>query len=52
LAVNETGISDEELIDDNDYNEAVRVVAQEEENQENNFNLSLITLPLKMRKRG
>jgi len=37
----------EEIIDDDDYNEAVRCVAQEE----NNF-LSFVKLPPKMRKRG
>ena len=51
IVVDETGNVDEETIDDDDYNEAVRLVAQEEENRENNSVFSLIKLPSKMRKR-
>ena len=52
IVVDETGNIDEETIDDDDYNEAaVRLVAQEEENWENNSVLSLIKLPSKVRKR-
>ena len=52
IVVDETGNTDEETIDDDDYNEAVRLVAQEEENRENNSVMSLIKLPPKIRKRG
>ena len=52
IVVDVTANVDEETIDDDDYNEAVRLVVQEEENQENNSVLSLIKLPPKMRKRG
>ena len=53
IVVDETGNIDKEpIIDDDDYNEAVTLVSQEEENQENNSILSLIKLPPKMRKRG
>ena len=52
IVVDETGNIDEETIDDDDYNEAVRLVVQKEENQENNSVLSLIKLPPKMWKRG
>ena len=52
IVVDETGNIDEEPIDDDVYNESVRLVAQEEDNQENNSLLSVIKLPPKMRKRG
>ena len=52
IIVGETTNIDEEPINDDIYNESVRPVAQDEENQENNSLLSVIKLPPKMRKRG
>ena len=51
IAVDEKGNIDEEPIDD-DYNEIVKLVAQEEENQENDSALSAIKLPPKMQGRS
>ena len=51
IVVGKTTNIDEEPINDDVYNESVRPVAQEEENQENNSFLSVIKLPPKMRKR-
>ena len=48
----ETEKIDKEPIDDDDYNETVKLVTQEEENQENNCILSVIKLPPKIHKRG
>ena len=49
VVVDKTENINEEPIDDDNYNEIVRLVAQEEEDQ---AILSVIKLPLNMQKRG
>ena len=48
IVVYKMGNTDGETIDDDDYNEIVRLIAQEEENQEKNSFLSVMKLPQKM----
>ena len=50
VVVDETGNTDEKTVDDDIYNESVRLVVQEEEYQENNSILLVIKLTPKCRR--